>query len=153
MNSAAGGSEALLHALIDEYDPAIASAGRRALELLRRRLPAANLLVYDSYNALAVAFARGETLSGAALSLTFYPRWISLFFTEGAELPDPLHLLRGSGNRMRHIVLDGPETIERPEVRALIGAAAERAGLGGAGAAGEVMIKSRSAKRRPRRSG
>jgi hypothetical protein len=60
--------------------------------------------------------------------LAVHPRHVNLGFYRGASLPDPAGLLGGPGKSMRHIRLDGPEDVARPEVEELLKAArAERA--------------------------
>lgn len=145
-------AERRLEEFIDRYDPAVAAVAREAIAKLRRLLPGANLLVYDNYNALAIGFAAGERASDIVVSLTLYPRWVSLFFTQGVSLPDPDGLLQGAGNRMRHVVLTDGSRIEEPALRALIAAAVERGGPTFE-RHGRVIVKSVSAKQRPRRRG
>jgi hypothetical protein len=52
---------AQLDQFIDKYSPEVAKHARAAFAALRRRLPAAHVLVYENYNALAIGF--GPTLS------------------------------------------------------------------------------------------
>ena len=68
------------------------------------------------------------------------------------RLPDPKKLLLGSGNKTRFIRIDSPQDLERPEVKALVAAAIAqaRAPLPVAGR-GKLIIRSVSAKQRPRR--
>jgi hypothetical protein len=141
-----------LRTFIDRFTPEIAARGSAIIHRLRARLPNALLLVYDNYNALAVGFAPAERASEAILSVALYPRWVSLFFLQGAALPDPAGLLRGAGNVVRHIVLASPEDLDRPAISALIEAqlAAARVKLD-PHATGKLVIKSVSAKQRPRR--
>ena len=68
---------------IAQYDPVVASTGTRAIAALRKRLPGAQVLVYDNCNALAVGFGPTERASEAVLSIAFFPRWVSLFFLRG----------------------------------------------------------------------
>ena len=77
---------------------------------------------------------------------------MTLFFLKGARLPDPKKILKGSGSRVRHVVLENPAHLESPEVRRLIAAAldAARPPIDPA-APGKLIIKSISAKQRPRR--
>jgi hypothetical protein len=59
--------------------------------------------------------------------LAVHPRHVNLGFYRGASLPDPAGLLGGPGKAMRHIRLDGPEEVARPEIEELLRAArAER---------------------------
>ena len=82
-----------------------------------RDYPARCRLVYDNYNALAIGFGPSERASEAIFSIALYPRWVTLFFLQGAGLPDPKRLLKGSGKVVRHIVLasaGGPGSAGHP---------------------------------------
>jgi hypothetical protein len=136
---------------IAEYAPEVARAGRVARAKVRRLLPGAIELVYDNYNALALAFSSTEKVGDIILSVALYPRWVSLFFARGASLPDPERLLRGSGSRIRHVVLKPVDIVDMPGVRALIQAAVDTHPTRLAASGGRTIIQSVSAKRRPRR--
>jgi hypothetical protein len=141
-----------LSGFLAEFTPEVARVARRARAKLRTLLPGTLELVYDNYNALAIGFGPTERASDAIMSIAVYPRWVSVFFLHGARLPDPHRLLKGSGTRVRHIVLQGPETLDRPGVKALIrAAAASLPGPSGKGVRRRTIVKSASAKRRPRR--
>src|SRR5438132_13229557 len=68
------------------------------------------------------------------------------------QLPDPKKVLLGSGNQTRFIRLESAGVLARPEVRALLAAAIARARapLPPTGR-GKLVIRSVSAKQRPRR--
>jgi hypothetical protein len=142
-----------LNGFIRKYSPAVAKEGRAALAAMRRLLPAAVQLVYDNYNFLVVGFGPSERTSEAVMSIAFAPRWIVLFFLQGGpRLPDPHKILRGSGGTVRHVRLDSAKDLARPAVRALIKAALVRAGVPvPTKGKGPLIIKSVSAKQRPRR--
>ena len=144
--------EKQLDGFIAKYCPEIASLARVALTKMRARLPGAIELVYDNYNALAIGFSPTERTSDAIFSIALWPRWVSLFFLQGAELPDPNKLLKGSGNRARHIVLEEAADLDKPALEELIASALEgaRVPLDGTGP-GRIVIKSVSARQRPRR--
>ena len=77
---------------------------------------------------------------------------MSLFFFYGVGLPDPDRLLKGSGNLVRHIVLSEPEGLDLPAVQTLMREALDRAGDPiDPSRSGQIIIKSISAKQRPRR--
>ena len=145
-------AEIQLQSFIGKFTPEIAARGSAIIARLRAQPPEATALVYDNYNALAVGFAPAERTSDAILSVVLYPRWVSLFFLQGVGLPDPAAVLRGTGSVVRHVVLDSVEALDRPEIAALIAAqlAAARVKLI-PGAMGRLVIKSVSAKQRPRR--
>lgn len=143
--------DALLGSFIAKYTPEIDALARAALTTMRSRLPGAVELVYDNYNALAIGFGPTDRPSDAVFSIVLYPRWISLFFLHGASLPDPQKLLRGSGKVVRHIVLEDASVLDRPGVRALMDRALERAKPLDKAAPRRIVIKSISARQRPRR--
>jgi hypothetical protein len=146
-------SAAQLDAFLDKYHPNIAADARLALRRMRARLPSAQELVYDNYNALAIGFSPTDRASDALFSIAVYPRWVSLFFLQnGIRLRDPDCYLAGSGNKVRHIKLDNGAMIDDPGVQDLIAQALE---LGGKpidpAQPRRLIIKSVSAKQRPRR--
>lgn len=146
--------QAQLRGFIAKYDPGIAALAEAALKKMRARLPGATAVVYDNYNGLAIAFGPNERRGDFIFSITLYPRWVSLFFTAGARLPDPQKLLKGSGTAIRHIVLDDASTLDQPAVRALMQEALARAPKPiDASAPRRLVIKSVSQKQRPRRPG
>jgi hypothetical protein len=143
--------EAQLDAFIERYSPEVAMDGRRALAFLTARLPSAVRLVYDNYNALVVGFGASTRVSDIVLSIAFYPRYVTLFFLKGVELPDPAGLLEGSGSRVRGVKLRPISRIETREVSALIDAALAISTPLASMGEGPLIIKSISAKQRPRR--
>jgi hypothetical protein len=141
-----------LDGFIAKYSPQIGVLARAALAKMRARLPSAMQLVYDNYNALAIGFSPTERASDAIFSIALWPRWVSLFFLQGAGLPDPNRMLKGSGKVGRHIVLENADDLDKPAVQELIALALDRARvpLDGTGES-RLVIKSVSAKQRPRR--
>lgn len=144
--------ERQLETFIARFLPQVAACARSSLEKMRARFKGANVLVYDNYNALALGFGAGDRASQIVFSLAVYPRWVSLFLTNGPKLLDPKKLLKGGGTTVRHIVLEGPHTLDDAGVKALIEQSQKLAALPlpktGKGA---LIIKSVSAKQRPRR--
>jgi hypothetical protein len=141
-----------LESFIAKYLPEIAAQAKTALEKMRKRYPTALELVYDNYNALAIGFGPSERASEAIFSIALYPKWVSLFFLQAPGLPDPDKLLKGSGNVAKHIVLATPATLDEPAIKALMKDAAARAAVPLASTGSHrLIIKSVSAKQRPRR--
>ena len=144
--------KAQLSSFLAKYEPAVRAVARTALRKLGTAVPGSIQLVYDNYNALAIGFSPTERASDAVLSIAVYPRWVSLFFLQAIGLPDPSGLLKGSGKKVRHIVLGSASDLDRPEIQALITAALSRATVRFAPhALSRLVIKSISAKQRPRR--
>jgi hypothetical protein len=145
-------AERQLESFIDKFTPQVAALTRALLAKMKARIPGAQILVYDNYNALVVGFGAGPKVSDIIFSIALYPRYVTLFFARGLELADPDGLLEGSGKGVRHVKLRPVSRLESREVSALIDAALAIATppLPVSGD-GPLIIKSISAKQRPRR--
>jgi hypothetical protein len=144
--------EKQLAAFMARYTPEIASRAVAVLAKMRELLPGAIEMVYDNYNALVIGFGPTDRPSQAILSIALYPRWINLFFLNGAKLADPRKLLKGSGKQVRNVVLKSVSDLDEPGVRYLIEQAVENSAEPFDSAnPRRLIIKSISAKQRPRR--
>jgi hypothetical protein len=146
-------TEAQVEGFIARFTPEIAERVRAGRAVLRERLPGANELVYDNYNALAIGYAPGLKTSGAILSLAVYPRNVLLYFLPGIGLPDPEGLLQGEGRQGRYVCLKRVGLLDAPAIRALIGAAFDQASTPLPADGGRTIVKSIAARQRPRRPG
>jgi hypothetical protein len=145
-------AEAELEGFIAKYSDPVAAQIRTARSKMRALLPGSLELVYDNYNALAIAYGPTEKQADYIFSIAAYPRWVSLFLVGGPHLDDPKKLLKGEGGVVRHIVLDPAERLDDPDVRDLMDQALARAPVPlDPGRPSRVVIKSISAKQRPRR--
>jgi hypothetical protein len=133
----------------DEKNQALIRATRKAL---RRRLPAANELVYDNYNFFVIGYCSTTRPSDCVVSIAAGANGVSLSFYRGATLPDPQKVLLGNGAQNRFHRLESAATLALAEVEALIAAAVSQARtpLPERGR-GKLIIRSISRKQRPRR--
>jgi hypothetical protein len=146
-------AEQQLASFIAKFSPEVAALAQSILAAMRKRYPTAIQLVYDNYNALAIGFGPSEKTSQAIFSIAIFPRWVSLFFLQGAGLPDPECILQGSGNVVRHIRLPSADTLNELSVKKMMGEATSRAPIPFAPrGTPRLIIKSISAKQRPRRT-
>lgn len=135
-----------------KYDSSVAATARACRVKLRAMVPSGFELVYDNYNALVFGFSPTIKAGEAVLSIAVYPRWVTLFFLEGVDLPDPNRLLQGSGSQVRSIRLTAASDVDRDDIRRLVRSAlAPRADAFAAAAKTKTVVKSVSAKQRPRR--
>jgi hypothetical protein len=125
---------------------------RAVRKALRKRLPTANELVYDNYNFFVIGYCPTERPSDCIVSIAAAANGVGLSFYRGATLPDPHHLLLGSGTQNRFIRLESAEKLALPEVEALIAAAVAQneAPLRSSGES-KLIIRSISAQQKPRR--
>ena len=141
-----------LKSFIAKFDAAHQTSIRAVRRMLRRRFPTAYELAYDNYNFFVIGYGPTERPSDCVVSLVAGANGVGLCFIHGASLPDPAKILRGSGNQTRSIHLDSANVLVRPEVEALIAAAIAQAKTPFLpGARAKLIIRSVSAKQRPRR--
>ena len=109
--------------------------------------------MYDNYNFLVFGYATSERASDSIISIAAAANGVGLCFIYGASLPDPQRILLGSGKQTRFIRLPTIAPLRSPAVLSLIRTALARAAkpLSTKGG-GYTVIKSISAKQRPRRS-
>jgi len=145
-------AEAQLAGFIDKFSPEMATAIRKVRAALRKRVPTANELVYDNYNFFVIGYSSTLRPSDSFMMLVADGHGVRLAFYYGSSLPDPTGILQGGGNQNRFIPLESARDLAKPEVEALIHAAIAhgKAPLAATGR-GALVIRSVSAKQRPRR--
>jgi len=144
--------EPVVDAFIERFEPGVAACLRACRAELRRQLPGAFELVYDNYNFFVIGFCPTERPSDCIVSLATSAKGVALSFYRGAQVPDPDGLLQGDGKQNRFVRLPEVSTLHDPRVQALIQAAA-RLGPPLVPGAGGTIVRSVSARQRPRRSG
>jgi hypothetical protein len=151
-NEEAVDAETQLQRFIAKFDP----QNQRLLAQLRRaskrRVPAANELVYDNYNFLVIAFCPSEKVSDAYFSLGADAHGVNLFFGyNGSKLPDPNGLLQGTGKLNRFVRIRSAKELASRGIQSLIAAAIRLSPAAVEGTVGKLVIRSISPKQRPRR--
>lgn len=145
-------AEKRLKGFIEKFEPKNQDLIWALRKALRKRLPTANELVYDNYNFFVIGYCSTERPSDCVVSIAAAASGVGLSFYYGATLPDPHGMLLGSGSQNRFLRIDSAKMLARPEVEALIAAAEAQAktpmpARGG----GKLIIRSVSAKQKPRR--
>lgn len=145
-------AEDQLRIFIEKFDPNDQALVRSMRKVLRKRLPAANELVYDNYNFFVIGYCSSERPSDCIVSIAAGASGVGLSFYQGATLPDPHKMLMGSGKQNRFVRVELAETLVRPEVEELIAAAVAQAKTPlPASGKGRLIVRAISAKQRPRR--
>jgi hypothetical protein len=70
-----------------------------------------------------IGYGVDRTYKGLICGITLHRAHINLMFARGTELPDPEHLLAGTGKRARHVKIQQAAEVLNPVVRALLLAA------------------------------
>ena len=112
--------ERRIAAFLDKYTPTIATQLRDARQRLRARFPRGVEMAFDNYNALVFGIGPTDQSRDSFISIAGYPKWVTLFFLNGADLHDPDGLLQGDGKQVRGIRLKTAADLDSPAVAALI---------------------------------
>lgn len=134
------------------FPPAITPLHLAVRACVLERAPGANELVYDAYNAVSCAYTYSERLREGFCHVAAYTKHVNLGFNRGAELDDPLGLLKGRGASIRHFTVRAEADLGTPGLEALLDAAVAR-GLAAVDAPPEhprsIVKATTGAKRRP----
>ena len=141
-----------LRTFIKKFEPRHQAVIRAARKALRESFPAATELVYDNYNFFVIGFGPTERPSDCIVSIAAAANGVGLCFIHGASLPDPGKVLLGSGKQTRFVRLPSADVLQQPTVQRLLTIAGDRAKTPlPASGRGRLIIRSVSAKQRPRR--
>jgi len=144
--------EGQLRTFIDKFEPKHQAVIRAARKALRKIFPTATELAYDNYNFFVIGFGPTERPSDCIVSIAAAANGVGLCFIRGASLPDPSKVLLGSGKQTRFVRLPTAEVLQQLAVQTLLTVAADRAKTPlPASGRGRLIIRSVSAKQRPRR--
>jgi Domain of unknown function (DU1801) len=141
-----------LRTFIDKFAPKHQRIIRAARKALRKRFPTATELAYDNYNFFVMGFGPAERPSDCIVSIAAAANGVGLCFIRGASLPDPAKVLHGSGKQTRFIRLPSADVLQQSAIQTLLTIAAKRGKtLPPDSGRGKLIIRSVSAKQRPRR--
>jgi len=144
--------EAQLRAFIDKLDPNNQNLFRSVRAAVRKRFPTANELAYDYSHALVIGYSPTDRGIDGIVAIRACATGVSLYFSQGPQLPDPKRLLRGSGKQTRFIQVEAASQLAHPDVEALIAATIDQARIPlPSRGKGSLVIKSAAARKRPRR--
>lgn len=115
---------------MDEFEQLLVNnkpeAQQLALELralLRRLVPKAEEKIYRGWGVADYRF--GGTGRGF-ISIGPQKGYVNLYFMNGVDLPDPTHLLEGTGKKLRHVKIQKPEDLKNKDLHVLVREAAKR---------------------------
>ena len=149
---ATGTPEAQLKFFIEMFDAEKQKLIRAVRSAVRKRLPTANELVYDYHTFFVIGYSPTDRPTDGIVAIAARTDGVRLYLMQGPQLPDPKKLLLGSGKQTRFIRVEAAKQLAHPDVEALIAAAIDRARVPlPSKGRGRLVIRSISAKRRPRR--
>jgi hypothetical protein len=114
-------------------------------------MPRAHEVIWDSTNAVAIAFAPSERWRDGVCHVAAYAKHANLGFNDGASLADPMRVLEGTGARIRHVSFRSVDEVEQAAwLDEYLGNALAQAGLSrDMGDRGMTVRVAKGAKLRP----
>ena len=107
------------------YDRAVQKLALNLRLLMLEEMAPCYENIYDAYSAVAIGYGTSDRLKDGIFHIAVYAKGVNLGFNHGATLDDPLGILEGKGNQIRHIKIRTPADLERPEIRAYVRRARE----------------------------
>src|SRR5712691_1733108 len=102
------------------YDRAIQDLALSLRSLVLEEMAPCHENIYDAYSAVAIGYGWSDRLRDGVFHIAVYTNHVNLGFNFGATLDDPLGILEGKGNQIRHIRIENTADLARSEIRAYI---------------------------------
>lgn len=83
-------------------------------------VPETNELIWDNYNAVAMAYSKSTKLKNAFCHISVYSQHVNLGFNRGSELSSDKIELLGKGKLIRHIKVKNFEALPKHELKKLV---------------------------------
>ena len=82
--------------------------------------PTCNELIWDNYNAVAIAYSKSDKLKDAFCHIAIYAKHINFGFNRGSELTKSHLQLSGNGKLIRHITINNFDEFPENEIRKML---------------------------------
>jgi uncharacterized protein DUF1801 len=116
--------------LLYRYDPPVRSLGLGLRELVLMELVPSHEYVFSMRSKLVLIYGSSQrVLADGVCSIAMFRQHVTLVFHHGVDLDDTFGMLRGSGKALRHIRVERPEDLARPELKSYLRQARKRSDL------------------------
>lgn len=112
---------------LEPYDREIRELALKLRALVLEEMAPCYENIYDAYSAVAIGYGTSDRLRDGVFHIAVYSKHVNLGFNDGATLADPKDILKGMGNRIRHVTIKTLDDLARPEIRAYIRRARKKA--------------------------
>lgn len=102
------------------YDAPIRELTVKLRDYITNLVPEANELIWDNYNAVAIAYSKSEKLKDAFCHLAVYSKHVNFGFNRGTELTKHVIKLEGKGKFIRHVKIDDLDFWPKEEIEKLV---------------------------------
>ncbi|WP_405205705.1 hypothetical protein [Aquimarina sp. LLG6339-5] len=109
-----------LQKFIEPYDQGIQKLTLELRTFITEIVPEASELIWDNYNAVAIAYSKSEKLKDAFCHIALYSKHVNFGFNRGTELTNKGIKLEGKGKLIRHVSLKDFESLQKQEIKKMI---------------------------------
>lgn len=109
-----------LTTFIAPYPIAVQDTYLKIRALILTTTPNAYELIWDNYNAVAVAYSTSEQLKDAYCHFAVYSKHVNLGFNRGIDLVDKKKILQGKGKLIRHVTIHDAASLDTNYLQNLI---------------------------------
>ena len=109
-----------LKKFIEPYDEGIQKLTMELRNFITDLVPQANELIWDNYNAVAIAYSKSGKLKDAFCHIALYSKHVNFGFNRGSELTNTSVKLNGKGKLIRHISLKDFQSFPKQEIKKMI---------------------------------
>ena len=106
--------------IILPYNEEIQKLTLELREFIINLVPEANELIWDNYNAVALANSKTEKLKDAFCHISVYAKHVNFGFNRGAELMNESVKLIGKGKLIRHISIKNFQSFPKEDIIKMI---------------------------------
>ncbi|GAA4959727.1 hypothetical protein [Algibacter aquimarinus] len=109
-----------LKKFIEPYDKRIQNLTLDLRNFITDLIPESNELIWDNYNAVAMAYSKSEKLKDAFCHIAVYSEHVNFGFNRGAELANINIKLNGNGKLIRHFSVKDFKSFPKEEIKSMI---------------------------------
>lgn len=109
-----------LKTFLKPYDEQIQNLTFQLRDFIIHLVPESNELIWDNYNAVAIAYSKSEKLKDAFCHIAVYSGHVNFGFNRGAELSKTNITLNGKGKLIRHISVKDFQTFPKEKIKNMI---------------------------------
>jgi hypothetical protein len=109
-----------LKKFIQPYDERVQKLTIELRSFITELVPEANELIWDNYNAVAMAYSKSNKLKDAFCHLAVYSNHVNFGFNRGAELLKNEIVLEGKGKLIRHLSIKNLDSFPKEKIKKMI---------------------------------
>jgi hypothetical protein len=109
-----------LNRFLKPFDKEVQKTALQLREFALDMFPNTNELIYDNYNALAIGYSLSDKQKEMFCHIAVYSKYVNIGFDHGVKLDDPKQLLKGTGNRIRHVKVTAFAELDKNYVKQLL---------------------------------